>query len=466
MTIPGRATTFTYGTTGNDIIYAQYLDGDLIDGLAGDDIIFGSEGRQGDFGPTGSDTLIGGDGRDTIYGLGGHDQIFGGSGNDQLYGGAGNDALQGGAGNDRLYGGDGDDFITPDSDAIGSDYIDGGLGNDTLSYSLAPVTRGVRVDLGKTSSQDTLGAGRDTIINIENVVGTAFGDSLTGNSANNRLEGLNGNDALNGMGGNDVLVGGAGNDTMYGGSGNDWFYADSGGAGNDTMDGGTGFDSVSYYGVGLTSGVTINLNITTAQNTGGGGIDTFRNIERVDGTDFADVLIGNAGDNTFSAGAGNDTVYGGNGNDWIYSGFGDGGTTNYIDGGNGNDTLEGSGGADTMIGGAGDDRFRPSNDLDVMEGGAGADLFWFRDGDSFILNGVVSDVIRDYNAAEDDIQIFNYSWAPPAALQSITDLGDGGQRASFVFADHGGVATLFIDVYGSPVTAADFTFTSIDPFLV
>ncbi len=465
MAIPGRATTFTFGTAGNDIIYAQYLDGDLIDGLAGDDIIYGSEGRAGPFGPTGSDTLIGGDGRDTIYGLGGHDQIFGGSGNDLLYGGTGNDTLQGGAGNDRLYGGDGNDTIMPDLDAIGSDYIDGSLGVDTLSYSSAPVTRGVRVDLGKTSSQDTLGAGRDTIINIENVAGTVFGDSLTGNSADNWLDGANGSDTLNGMAGNDVLVGGAGNDTMNGGSGNDWFYADSGGAGNDTLDGGIGLDSVSYYGVGLASGVTIDLNITTAQNTGGGGIDTIRNIERVEGTDFADVLIGNVGDNVFSAGAGNDTVYGGNGNDSIYAGFGDGGTTNYLDGGNGNDTIEGSGGADTMFGGAGNDRFRASSDHDVMEGGAGADLFWFRDGDSFSLNGLSADVIRDYNAAEDDIQIFTYSWEQPPTLQSITDLGDGGQRAGFVFAGHGGVATLFIDVYGSPVTAADFTFTNTDPFL-
>jgi Ca2+-binding RTX toxin-like protein len=435
------------GTAGNDILTARYASGDIIDGLAGNDTITGSAGR------------------DWLYGGDGNDSIFGRNGNDFLYGGAGNDFLQGGAGNDSLYGGDGDDFIMPDSDAIGSDYIDGGLGNDWLIYSSAPVTRGVRVDLGNTSWQDTLGAGRDKIINIENVIGTAFDDSLTGNSANNWLEGGNGNDTLNGRDGNDLLFGGAGNDTMYGGSGNDWFMADSGGAGNDLLDGGTGIDMVSYYNAGLASGLTIDLNITTAQNTGGGGIDTFRNIESVEGTDFADVLIGDAKDNTFSAGAGNDTVYGGDGNDWIYAGFGDARTTNYLDGGNGNDTIEGSGGADTMIGGAGDDRFRASADHDVMEGGAGADLFWFSDGDSFTLNGLVSDVIRDYNAAEDDIQIFTFSWQSPPTLQSIVDLGDGGQRASFVFADHGGVATLFIDVYGSPVTAADFTFTNTDPFM-
>ena len=36
MPINARATTYTYGTAGNDIITAQYLLGDLIDGLGGD----------------------------------------------------------------------------------------------------------------------------------------------------------------------------------------------------------------------------------------------------------------------------------------------------------------------------------------------------------------------------------------------------------------------------------------------
>ncbi len=384
---------------------------------------------------------------------------------DVIYGLAGNDFITGSGGRDLLYGGDGDDFFVPDSGGIGNDYIDGGLGIDTLSYATAPVTRGVRVDLRITSAQDTLGAGRDKIVNVENLVGTEFGDSLTGNSVANRLSGGNGNDTLSGQDGNDILTGGAGNDTMFGGNGNDYFYADSGDAGNDIIDGGTGIDTVSYYGVGLASGVTIDLGITTAQNTGGAGLDTFRNVERIDGSDFADVLIGNAADNIFSAGAGNDTLYGGDGNDWIYAGFGDARTTNFIDGGNGNDKLEGSGGADTVIGGAGADVIRAGSDRDVLEGGTGADVFWFRDGDSFTLNGLVSDVIRDFNAAEDDIQIFNGFSALPPTVHSITDLGDGGQRVMILFEGHGGVPTLYLDIYGSPVTAADITFTSIDPFV-
>jgi Ca2+-binding RTX toxin-like protein len=430
------------------------------------------------------DEIYGLGGNDSITGLSGSDALFGGNGHDTLYGSAGNDMLDGGAGADRLYGGAGNDTLRPDSGALDNDRIDGGDGIDTIDYSTAPVTRGVRIDLRLTGAQDTLGAGKDTILSVENILGTRYADTLNGSNGANLLDGgmgndklygnagsdtlygRNGNDLLDGGTDDDLLDGGAGDDTAYGGLGDDNIVADSDSMGNDVFDGGGGIDMVRYYRAAMASGVTVDLNITAAQNTGGGGVDTFRNIEGVEGSDFADLLMGDANDNFFSAGAGNDSVYGGNGNDRIYAGFGDGGTTNYIDGGNGDDILEGSGGADTIIGGAGNDLFRPSIDRDVMEGGAGADVFWFRDGDSFTLNGLVSDVIRDYNAAEDDIQIFTNSWEAAPTLQSIVDLGDGGQRASLVFAGHGGVATLFIDVYGSPITAADFTFTSTDPFML
>jgi Ca2+-binding RTX toxin-like protein len=123
--------------------------GDLIDGLAGDDVITGLDG---------GDVLLGNSGRDTLYGMGG------------------NDTLDGGAGADRLYGGWGDDSLHPDSGGIANDYVDGGDGIDTIDYSTAPVTtRGVTVNLGLTSAQDTKGAGKDTILNVENAVGTFRG---------------------------------------------------------------------------------------------------------------------------------------------------------------------------------------------------------------------------------------------------------------------------------------------------
>ncbi|PWJ94125.1 putative secreted protein (type I secretion substrate) [Mesorhizobium loti] len=81
---------------------------------------------------------------------------------------------------------------------------------------------------------ETAGAG------VDNIIGSNFGDSLTGNGSANVLAGLDGNDTLNGLGGNDLLIGGSGDDTLNGGAGNDILF---GGAGHDTMTGGTGADT-------------------------------------------------------------------------------------------------------------------------------------------------------------------------------------------------------------------------------
>ena len=44
MPINAQATTFTFGTAASNTITAQYLLGDLIDGLGGNDTIFGLDG--------------------------------------------------------------------------------------------------------------------------------------------------------------------------------------------------------------------------------------------------------------------------------------------------------------------------------------------------------------------------------------------------------------------------------------
>ena len=110
----------------------------------------------------------------------------------------------------------------------------GAAGTDTASYQ-AGAAAGVSVSLAVTTAQNTIGAGVDTLINFENLIGTAFNDTLTGNSGANVIDGLTGNDTLNGGAGNDPLTSGVGNDSV-----ND-------GAANDRMDGGAvGTDTVSY----------------------------------------------------------------------------------------------------------------------------------------------------------------------------------------------------------------------------
>ncbi|MDO8336350.1 MAG: FG-GAP-like repeat-containing protein, partial [Candidatus Saccharibacteria bacterium] len=81
--------------------------------------------------------------------------------------------------------------------------------NDTVSYVTA--TTAITVSLAIDTQQNTVGAGLDTLIDIENLTGGVFNDNLTGNALNNILDGTAGNDSLKGGMGNDTIIGGAGN---------------------------------------------------------------------------------------------------------------------------------------------------------------------------------------------------------------------------------------------------------------
>jgi Ca2+-binding RTX toxin-like protein len=247
-------------------------------------------------GTSSDDTLYGyHDSNDILNGLAGNDTLNGGDGNDTLYGGAGNDTLWGDGGNDTLNGGDGNDTLY---DSAGNDTLNGGNGFDTDSYWDA--TAGVTVNLSLATAQDTGGAGIDTLTSIEAVKGGNYNDTLTGNAANNILSGGWGDDILNGGDGNDSLMGGAG---------------------NDILNGGNGFDIAQYWGVTWGVDVTVNLNLTTAQNTGD-GFDILTSIEAVNGSAYNDTLTGNAVNNTLWGEGGNDVLNGGLGNDTLIGGLG------------------------------------------------------------------------------------------------------------------------------------------------
>jgi Ca2+-binding RTX toxin-like protein len=291
-----------YGQGGADLIGGSYGD-DYIDGGVGDDALYGDEGN---------DTVLGGDGNDLLRGDWGWGADA--NGNDYLDGGNGSDTLYGGAGTDTLIGGAGDD------------YMDGGAGVDTASYVGAPA--GVTVNLNLAGAQNTVGAGLDTLVNIENVSGSNFNDVITGNAGDNRLDGNGGDDVLSAGAGNDRADGGAGNDIVRGDAGNDSVV---GGLGDDLLDGGAGIDAALYN----TIAAAVNVNLATNSATGGQGNDTLVNIENVVGSTLADTLTGNAGDNTLNGAAGNDTMGGGAGNDTLIGDVG-------------NDTMSGQGGSDVF----------------------------------------------------------------------------------------------------------------------
>ncbi|TNB90498.1 retention module-containing protein [Pseudomonas jessenii] len=166
----------------------------------------------------------------TLTGTAGDDILVAGTGNNILNGGDGNDVLTAGSGNNEMHGGAGNDLLYS---GPGNDILDGGTGIDTVSYAHA--TAGVTVNLGLLGAQNTLGAGTDTISNIENLVGSNFNDTLIGDNNNNVINGGLGNDILNGGGGDDLLIGGMGNNTLTGGPGADTFQYLKGNTGHDTI---------------------------------------------------------------------------------------------------------------------------------------------------------------------------------------------------------------------------------------
>ncbi|WP_095196418.1 retention module-containing protein [Pseudomonas sp. Irchel 3A7] len=166
----------------------------------------------------------------TLTGTAGNDTLVAGSGDNILNAGDGNDILTAGTGNNELHGGAGNDLLFS---GVGNDLLDGGTGNDTASYAHA--TADVTVNLGTSGPQNTLGAGTDTLTGIENLVGSNFNDSLTGDNNSNIITGGLGNDVLKGEGGDDFLIGGLGNNTLTGGSGADTFQWFKGNSGHDVI---------------------------------------------------------------------------------------------------------------------------------------------------------------------------------------------------------------------------------------
>ncbi|CUS33701.1 Hemolysin-type calcium-binding region (fragment) [Candidatus Nitrospira nitrosa] len=273
-----------------------------------------------------NNTLTGNSATNLLWGLAGNDTLNGGGGTDQLFGGLGNDVLNGGTGADIMNGDAGNDI-----------YIVDHVGDKTVEFfaedGVDTVQASVTHTLNRSIEHLTL-TGSSAI----NGTGNALDNELTGNSANNVLSGLDGDDFLIGMDGNDQLVGGNGNDDL------------TGGLGTDLLNGGGGIDTAMYSGLeiltagfpGATAGVTVNLNLAGAQNTGGAGIDTLVSIENITGSKFNDTLIGNGADNVLFGQFGNDSLLGNAGNDTLL-------------GGEGNDQLIGGSGNDLLVGGIGID---------------------------------------------------------------------------------------------------------------
>jgi Ca2+-binding RTX toxin-like protein len=276
----------------------------------------------------------------------GGDDTFNATGNQGSFEGwGGNDTfnMQATGGTDFLSGGDGDDTFNYAGNFNGFAHIDGGNGTDTLNlngdYGYTTMGYVTNVEIVK------LGSGHSYNLAISPTTTMTVDASTLGASNYLKLDGLWANS------GSLLVTGGAGNDTFVSGKGNDTF---NGGGGSDTID----YSHAS-------SGVTVDLSVSTAQAVGGGaGSDTLISVENIVGTTYDDTLTGNSADNTFLVGNGTDVIDGGGGNDTVSFQSAASGLTIDMRGGTvGGDTLTsiesviGSKWGDTFIGNSDDNNF-------------------------------------------------------------------------------------------------------------
>jgi Ca2+-binding RTX toxin-like protein len=372
------------GGSGDDIVYGWEGD-DTVTGGAGRDILSVWIGDDSVNGGTGNDIILGGAGTDTLHGgddspvLG--DAISGEAGDDKIYGDAGSDFLLGGAGDDKLYGGTGDDVVAGDSGqkvinfanpaksdftfeleivAPGDDTLDGGAGNDTAEYLHA--AQAVKASL---RTKTATGEGKDTLLNIENLIGSRFNDFLEGDDNANNLIGGAGDDDIRGFGGDDTIVGSSGKDFVDGGDGRDIVAFDSA--------------LVLQLKSETVSATVYRLEAVLGSTAGTRG-DVYLNIEEFVGSADNDVIKltgsaplgvdGKSGKDTLTGGTGSDNLKGGNDDDIINGGAG----RDNLEGNAGNDRLTGGSGDDRLLGGTGKDTLAGNDGNDRLDGGIGRDI--------------------------------------------------------------------------------------------
>ncbi len=310
----------------------------------------------------------------------GDDYLFGNHLDNTLTAGAGDDVMDGGAGADRLEGGDGIDtasYLTSDK-AVDVDLYktvqDGG--DDThfffhTFYHFFPFFHPHHKHHLHVVEGDEVG---DVLVDIENLEGSLFDDTLSGDHNDNALYGNAGNDRLSGRGGDDELYGGTGNDIL------------DGGRGHNLIDGGEGIDLISFQSQWY--GVHVNLADSTITLPWNKGSYDLVSIEGVVGSDRRDTLIGNDDSNIIEGAGGRDVITGNGGENTLsylssdrgvyanlkYGSFWGGdargdyvtdlhnfynliGSQNRdtLIGDDKDNVLEGRGGADRLVGGRGDD---------------------------------------------------------------------------------------------------------------
>lgn len=226
------------------------------------------------------------------------------------------------------------EFGLPDVSAIG-------VRSDPGSDSLFEYNGNVSYQLVDANSKFLYTNNTAFALNYKDVTQNLF---LLGGELGDSVVAGSGDDTVAGQGGNDHLFGNAGNDVFIGGNGADF------------LDGGTGTNTAQYSGDYVNQvGVSVSLQSNTAFGADAEG-DTFTNIQNLKGSDYNDVLAGDA-------------------------------DANVLTGGSGDDTLRGLGGADTLDGGAGNDRLVINQASADANGVSGVTIHGGNNVDTLFLQG-------------------------------------------------------------------------------
>jgi Ca2+-binding RTX toxin-like protein len=233
--------------------------------------------------------------------------------------------LDGGLGDDLLIGG------------AGTDSYIGGFGSDRIDYQSS--TAAVTVDLSSGQGFGGYAQG-DRYDTVEDILGSSFADVITGIAGFNTFYGFDGADTLYGGSSTDSLVGGNDDDYIEGGSG------------ADLIDGGAGANDVAGYTLS-TSAVQVDISDSLAETGGDAEGDRLTGVEHLVGSNFNDVLTGDANVNRIFGQSGSDRLNGGLGADSLFGGSGaDAVAYDALDavimGGVGLDTLYGNAGGDVI----------------------------------------------------------------------------------------------------------------------
>ncbi|VIO75412.1 Bifunctional hemolysin/adenylate cyclase [Bradyrhizobium ivorense] len=411
----GPGSDYLIGLDGNDYLLGSAGAPDTLQGGTGDDVYFVNNT---------ADTVIEmpGDGNDAVFASSSRftlpanveNLFYSGTQSFTGIGNAENNWIQGGPGSDYLIGLDGDDYLLGSAGA--PDTLQGGTGDDV--YFVNNTADTVIEMPGEGNDAVFASSSRFTLqANVENLFYSGT-QSFTGvgNAGDNWIQGGSGNDFLTGAGGNNVLNGAGGSDTAD--------YSAAPGA------------------------ISIDLSTGHGQN-GYGGTDTYISIENIIGSNNADTVIGDSGNNTLNGGAGAaNTMQGGAGNDtYIVQAVGDSITefanegtdqvqtglgflvlaanvenlthigsndftgignelNNLIIGGTGNDYLVGGAGNDTLIDGAG---------LNTLQGGTGDDIY--------AVQSNADTVFEFANEGIDEVQTFLASYTLSPNVEKLTFIG-------------------------------------------